>query len=72
MKSKNKLRVILKNGADFVIECDTADFKLNDFGAVIEYAFTGVTQNKPIHLDFSDVAAVIQLLPEMEAAEDGN
>ena len=59
--SKMSIRVILKCGAEFTIKCDKFTLNKNGLGAVTSYAASGITENKPIYLDFDQVAAIVRI-----------
>ena len=59
---KMQIRVILKSGADFVIKCDKFSLKKNALEEVTGYSIYGITENKPVYLDFSQVAAAVRLI----------
>ncbi|MBQ4268417.1 MAG: hypothetical protein IJB97_02070 [Clostridia bacterium] len=70
---KMTIRVILKNGAEFAIKCDEFTLTRNGFQQVTGYNVKGITENKPVYLDFEQVAAVVRVLsdeqPDTEAPE---
>lgn len=66
--AKMSMRVILKNGAEFTIKCDAFTIEENGLHAVTGYNIKGITENKPVYLDFEQVAAVVRVLSD-EAAE---
>ena len=52
------IRVILKSGYSFVVPCKKATVKALN-GEISGYSFEGVERNKPLYINFSDIAAVI-------------
>lgn len=50
--AKMSMRVILKSGAEFTIKCDKFTLKENGLHAVTGYDIKGITENKPVYLDF--------------------
>lgn len=60
--SKMIIRVILKSGSEFAIKCDEFTLKENGLGLVTGYNIEGITENKPIYLDFNQVAAVVRVI----------
>lgn len=58
---KMSIRVILKNGVDFTIKCDEFTLKQNGLGMTTGYSINGITENKPIYLEFEQVAAVLRV-----------
>ena len=59
---KMTVRVILKSGVEFSIKCDKFTLTRNGFQQVTGYNIEGITENKPVYLDFEQVAAVVQVL----------
>lgn len=66
---KMTIRVILKSGSEFAIKCDKFTIKQNGFGQATGYNIEGITENKPVYLDFEQVAAVVRLFSD-EHTED--
>lgn len=62
--SKMSIRFILKNGSEFTVKCENMTVHRNGLGAVTSYNFEGVTENKPIEVDMSQIAAVIRVLSD--------
>lgn len=69
--AKMSIRVILKNGAEFTVKCDEFTLKQNELTGATGYNIKGITENKPVYLDFEQVAAVVRVLSD-EAAEKAN
>ena len=57
---KMTIRVILKSGSEFAIKCDKFTIQQNGFGQATGYNIEGITENKPVYLDFEQVAAVVR------------
>ena len=57
---KEKIRVILKRGNEFVIECEkmTATHSIIT-GELEKLDWEGCTKNRPLYLDMSQVSAVL-------------
>lgn len=70
---KMTVRVILKSGVEFSIKCDKFTLTRNGFQQVTGYNIEGITENKPVYLDFEQVAAVVRVFadekPETDAAQ---
>lgn len=62
------MRVILKSGAEFTVKCDEFTITRNELDVVTGYNVKGITENKPVYLDFEQVAAVVRVFSD-EAAE---
>lgn len=66
---KMTIRIILKNGSEFSVKCDEFTMKENALGVVTGYDIKGITENKPVYLDFGQVAAVVRTLSDETAGE---
>lgn len=60
---KMTVRVILKSGVEFSIKCDKFTLTRNGFQQVTGYNIEGIAENKPVYLDFEQVAAVVRVFP---------
>lgn len=58
------IQVILKSGVTFVIKCSSFTLKRNGLDQVVGYDIKGITANKPVYLDFSEVAAIVRTLED--------
>lgn len=68
--TKMTIRIILKSGAEFSVKCDKFTIKENGLGQVTGYDIKGITENKPIYLNFEQVAAVVRVYSD-ECKQDG-
>ena len=59
--TKITVRIILKSGVEFSIKCDEFTINRNGFDQVTGYNIKGITENKPVYLDWGQVAAVIRV-----------
>lgn len=50
--AKMSMRVILKSGAEFTVKCDKFTLERNGLEQVTGYNIGGITENKPVYLDF--------------------
>lgn len=66
---KMTIRVILKSGSEFAIKCDKFTIQQNGFGQATGYNIEGITENKPVYLDFEQVAAVVRVFSDERAEE---
>lgn len=56
-----KIRVILKNGKDFVMECESLTTKYSTATSELtSFRYDGCEKNRPLYLDLSQVVAVLQ------------
>ena len=68
---KMTIRVILKSGAEFAVKCDKFTVTRDGFGNVAGYNISGITENKPVYIDFTQVAVVVRVYSdEREVADD--
>lgn len=63
------IRIVLKSGVVFDVKCTKFTLKRDGLGNIVGYDIKGITENKPIYLDFEQVAAIVRPLSE-EGAED--
>ena len=70
--AKMSLRVILKSGTEFTIKCDEFTLKENGLRGVTGYDIKGITENKPVYLDFEQIAAVVRVFSDETAEEAKN
>lgn len=62
--NKISVRVILKSGVEFTVKCDSFSLSQNGLGVVTNYKFKGTSENKPVYLDFDQVAAIVRVLSD--------
>ncbi len=67
---KMTVRVILKSGVEFSIKCDKFTLTRNGFQQVTGYNIEGITENKPVYLDFEQVAAVVRVFADEKLETD--
>lgn len=58
------IQIFLKSGTAFTVKCDEFEHKTNGLGALTSYSIKGITENKPVYLDISQVAAVVRVLSD--------
>lgn len=59
------LRFILKNGSEFIVKCSEYSLEHSKItNGLLSYKVKGVTENNPIFVNLSEVAAVIRLVQE--------
>lgn len=66
---KMSIRIILKSGVEFTVKCDKFTLNQNGFGQTTGYDIAGITENKPVYLDFDEVAAIIRLYSDENTEE---
>ena len=59
--TKMTVRIILKSGAEFSVKCDKFTVERNGFDQVTGYNIQWITENKPVYLDWEQVAAVVRV-----------
>lgn len=62
--SPMSIRVILKSGAEFVIKCTKFTLKYDGLGNVTGYEIADISENKPVFLDFTQLAAIVRILSD--------
>lgn len=62
--SKMSIRFILKSGAEFTMKCDEFTLNRNGLGALAGCEMKGIVENKPLHIDFSEVAAIVRCVAD--------
>ena len=63
------IRIILKSGVEFTTKCDKFTLKQNGLGQTTGYDIAGITENKPVYLDFDEVAAIVRLYSDENTEE---
>lgn len=58
---KMSIRVIMKSGVEFTIKCEKITTKQDMFGKLIGWEIEGISENKPVYIDFEEIAAVVRL-----------
>ncbi len=61
---KMSIRIILKNGVEFTIKCNGFVLEKNVLGEIAGYKIDGVTENKPVYIDFEQIAAIVRVLSD--------
>lgn len=65
------IRVIMKSGAEFAVKCDSFTLKQNGLGQYTGYDIKGIVENKPVYINFDEVAAIVRLYSdELEVNEN--
>lgn len=71
---KMTIRIILKSGAEFAVKCDEFTLNRNGFEQVTGYDIKGITENKPVYVNFEQVAAIVRVIadeqPEAETTPE--
>lgn len=58
------IRIIFKSGYELTIKCDGFELVSNNFGQLTEYKFSGITENKPLYLDWKEIVAVVRVVSD--------
>ena len=66
---KMSIRIILKSGVEFTVKCEKFTLKQTGFGQTTGYDIEGITENKPVYLDFDEVAAIVRLYSDENTEE---
>lgn len=64
--NKMSIQIILKSGAEFTVKCDSFTLKRNGLEQVTGYDIKGIAENKPVYLDFEQVAAIVRKCSDEE------
>ena len=67
---KMSIRIILKSGIEFTMKCEKFTLKQNGFAQTTGYDIAGITENKPVYLDFDEVAAIVRLYSDENYEEE--
>ena len=67
---KMSIRIILKSGVEFTVKCEKFTLKQNGFGQTNGYDIKGITENKPVYIDFDEVAAIVRLYSDENTEEE--
>lgn len=62
--SKMTIRIILKSGSEFAVKCDKFTVEEDRFGQMTGYKIEGIMENKPVYLNFEQVAAIVRVLSD--------
>lgn len=58
---KKKIRIILKNGSEFVITCDSFNGEMDRVtGELLSFSCDGIIENRPLYLNLKEVVAILQ------------
>ena len=55
------IKVIMKSGVEFTIKCEKFTTRQDIFGKLIGWEIEGISENKPVYIDFEEIAGVIRL-----------
>ena len=66
---KKSIRIILKSGAEFTVKCDKFTLKRNGLEQIAGYEIAGITENKPMHINFDEIAAIVRLYSDENTEE---
>ena len=64
-----KIVIRLKSGFELPVECEVARFEHDLFGGVQSYTIKGAKDNRPLHLNPSDIECVYQIMDQTEEEE---
>ena len=69
--AKMAIKIILKSGSEFAIRCDEFTIEKDIAGQITGYKIEGIVENKPVYLNFEEVAAIVRVLSNEIAAKEG-
>ena len=58
--SKLSIRIMLESGTEFTIKCEKFTLERNGLGEVTGYNIEGISENKPVYLNFDKIAAIVR------------
>lgn len=58
------IRIILKGGAEFAVKCKEFTIQKDGLGNFTGYDIKGITEGKPIYLDFNQVVAIVRVVSD--------
>ena len=61
---KMSIRIILNSGKEFTVKCDKFTIEENALGIPSGYSIDGISENKPLYLDFNQIAAIVRVLSD--------
>ena len=67
---KMTIRFILKSGAEFTTKCDAFTLEKNALG-ITGYKINGITEGKPVYVDFEQVAAIVRTYSNERQESEG-
>lgn len=59
---KHKVAILFKNGKEIIVRCDNFRVKTNGVNELISYEYEGSVDNHLLFVDFSEVAAIYQII----------
>lgn len=62
--SKLSIRIMLESGTEFTIKCEKFTLKKNGLGEITGYEIEGISENKPIYLNFDKIAAIVRTVSD--------
>ena len=62
--SKLSLRIMLESGTEFTIKCEKFTLERNGLWEVTGYNIEGISENKPVYLNFDKIAAIVRTVSD--------
>ncbi|MFR3484706.1 MAG: hypothetical protein ACLTXL_15140 [Clostridia bacterium] len=62
--SKLSIRIMLESGTEFTIKCEKFTLERNGLGEVTGYNIEGISENKPVYLNFDKIAAIVRTVSD--------
>lgn len=58
-----KVKIILKNGAEFIVECENFTVKKHSLtGELTGYNIGGIVKNRPLFVALNQIVAIVEML----------
>lgn len=63
---------VFKSGYSFKTKCEEFSLKRNGFDMITGYTIKGITENKPIELNFEDIVCIYRVLSDEESDNEND
>ena len=64
------IRIILNSGKEFTVKCNEFTIKRDCLGKISSYEINGISENKPVYLDFEQIAAIVRVASDEGGAAE--
>lgn len=58
------IKIILKSGVIIPVKCEKFTINRNGFECVTGYEAEGITENKPIYVNWDDISAIVRVMSD--------
>lgn len=63
-KHPMSIRIIMKSGVEFTVKCESFSLQKNGLGQYTGYEIKGITENKPLYMNFDEIAVIVRKLSD--------